>query len=85
MEYQALINDPYNGLRFRIHLENTDFSVRLLKEKITRETTEIKILLDGIPKILSKDHIGMWHIEGSELNPNFARAVWNCITLRYRI
>lgn len=86
MEYHTLLNDPYSGLRFRIHLGNADFSVRLLKEKITKETKEIKILLDGIPKTLSRDQVGIWHIlESNELDPSFARAVWNCITLRYRI
>lgn len=85
MEYHTLVNDSYSGLRFRIHAGNTDFSVRLGKKKLTRETTEINILLDGIPMRLSKDQVGTWHIDGTELDPNFARALWNCITLRYRL
>jgi len=85
MEFQTLVNDPYRGLRFRIHLQNTDFIVRLRKEAITKDSKEIQILLDGIPRTLRKDDFGSWHIDGFEVDVNFGRAVWNCISLRYRI
>ena len=85
MEFQTLVDDPYRGLRFRIHLENADFSVRLLKAEITKDTKEIKILMDGMPKTLRKDDFGNWQVEGIEAEQQFAKAVWNCISLRYRI
>ncbi|KGE13544.1 hypothetical protein [Sphingobacterium deserti] len=85
MEFQTLVDDPYRGLRFRIHLENNDFIVRLLKTEITKETKEIKILLDGMPKTLRKDDLGTWQVEGIATEQHFARAIWNCISLRYRI
>ncbi|GHE49202.1 hypothetical protein [Sphingobacterium griseoflavum] len=86
MEFQHLVNDPYKGIRFRIHIDNTDFIIRLLKADITKESKEIKILMDGIPKTLRRNEYGQWDIlEDPDNNRHFGQAVWNCICLRYRI
>ena len=76
--------DPFKGQIFRITFKAQDYQVKLLKRDITKDQSEIDILLDGIiQKLIKKD--GVWHFEHSSIDKGFAFEIWRAICLRYRL
>ncbi|WP_447768230.1 hypothetical protein [Sphingobacterium faecium] len=76
--------DQSLGQIFRITYKNRDFKVRLLKKELTKELTELYLLLDGVvQKLVKKDN--KWIFENSEADKEFAHDIWRTISLRYRL
>ncbi|MGJ1325063.1 hypothetical protein ACR780_20470 [Sphingobacterium faecium] len=76
--------DQSLGQIFRITYKNRDFQVRLLKKELTKELTELDLLLDGVvQKLVKKDN--KWIFENSEADKEFAHDIWRAISLRYRL
>lgn len=75
------------GQLLRLHFENKDHTFRILnKEPVTRETTDIDLLLDGAAHTIIKN--GQTWISkdpASEAPAGLVLAISKAITLRYRI
>lgn len=76
--------DRSKGQIFRITYKNRDFQVRLLKKELSKELTEIDLLLDGVvQKLIRKNN--KWFFEHSDDDKEFANDIWRAISLRYRL
>lgn len=76
--------DLNKGQIFRITYKNRDFQVRLLKRELTREQTELDLLLDGVVQKLVKRN-NRWFFANSDDDKEFANDIWRAISLRYRL
>lgn len=75
------------GQLLRLHFENKDHSFRILnKEPVTRETTEIDLLLDGAEyKIIKSGQSWQPKDPAGEIPAGLIPALVNAIILRFRI
>ncbi|QNL47988.1 hypothetical protein H8S90_14340 [Olivibacter sp. SDN3] len=74
----------YKGQPLRITFKKLDYQIQILHRNITRDTREIRILLDGIVQTLTFDG-NRWCFAETEDNTDFAQAIWNAVCLRYRL
>jgi hypothetical protein len=75
------------GQLLRLHFENKDHSFRVLNtEPVTRETTEIHLLLDGAALTIIKSGPS-WQSKdpASEVPASLVQAIAKAIILRFRI
>ncbi len=75
------------GQLLRLHFENKDYSFRILNtEAVTRETTEIDILLDGVALTIIKSG-KCWQSKdlASRVPASLVSAIAKAIILRFRI
>jgi hypothetical protein len=75
------------GQLLRLHFENKDHSFRILNtEPVTRETTEIHLLLDGAALTIIKSGPG-WQSKdpAGEVPAGLVHAITKAIVLRFRI
>ncbi|ASE62109.1 hypothetical protein CEQ15_11700 [Chryseobacterium indologenes] len=76
--------DNRGGQIFRITYKNRDFQIRLLKRGITRDETEVDLLLDGvIQKLVKRGNV--WLFANSDTDQELAKDIWRAISLRYRL
>lgn len=69
---------------FRITYRGQDYKLILLERYLTRQHTELRILLDGIlQKLVKKEE--KWFFEHMESDQHFAQQIWRNISLRYRL
>ncbi|MNH26798.1 hypothetical protein D3C79_868720 [compost metagenome] len=69
---------------FRITYKNRDFQIRLLKRGISKDDTQVDLLLDGvIQKLVNRDKA--WFFENSDADQELAKDIWRAISLRYRL
>jgi hypothetical protein len=71
----------------RITFDKTDYSFKILNaDPVSKETSELKILLNGETKTLIKDRHIWFPKESSDANIiGLAAAIGKTISLRYRI
>lgn len=74
----------YKGQPLRITFKKLDYQIQILQKDITRETREIRLLLDGMVQMLIFDG-NSWRFAETDDNTVFAQAIWNAISLRYRL
>lgn len=75
---------PYKSLPLRITYRELDYQVYLLQKKMDRETTEFRILLDGMVLTLTGEG-SSWRFSGTDADSEFAQAIWHVISLRFRL
>lgn len=76
------------GLKMRITYKDTDYVYEIIDgATINKETTELKIILNGLPITLSKDISKIWIQQDGEVSiePDFAQALGRSVSLRYRM
>lgn len=76
------------GLKMRITYKETDFVYEIVDgAAINKETTELKVILNGQPITLLKDINNVWIQEDGEITiePDFAQALGRSVSLRYRM
>lgn len=76
------------GLKMRITYKETDFVYEIVDgAAINKETTELKVILNGNPITLLKDVSNVWiQAEGDiTIEPDFAQALGRSVSLRYRM
>jgi hypothetical protein len=76
------------GLKMRITYKDTDYVYEIINgAAINKETTELKIILNGQPVTLSKDISKIWVQQDGEvtIEPDFAQALGRSVSLRYRM
>lgn len=76
--------DRNTGQIFRITFKNRELEVILLKKSLTKNESEIEILLDGVIQRLVKIN-NEWHFEGVQADKELAKDIWGAISLRYRL
>lgn len=76
------------GLKMRITYRDTDYVYEIINgADINKETTELKIILNGETITLSKDTSKVWVQQAGEITiePDFAQALGRSVSLRYRM
>lgn len=76
------------GLKMRITYKDTDYVYEIIDgATINKETTELKIVLNGQSITLSKDISKIWVQHDGEvtIEPDFAQALGRSVSLRYRM
>ena len=76
------------GLKMRITYKDTDYVYEIIDgATINKETTELKIILNGQSITLSKDISKIWIQRDGEvtIEPDFAQALGRSVSLRYRM
>jgi hypothetical protein len=76
------------GLKMRITYKDTDYVYEIIDgAAINKETTELKVILNGQPITLAKDSSKIWVLQNTEagIEPDFAQALGRSISLRYRM
>jgi len=75
------------SLPLRITFNGQDYSYTILTKKIERETTEIKIELDGEELTISRNTFGEWDIleRTIEDEPGLLKEIARNVALRYRL
>ena len=76
------------GLKMRITYRDTDYVYEIINgAEINKETTELKIILNGETITLSKDISKIWVQEAGDttIEPDFAQALGRSVSLRYRM
>jgi hypothetical protein len=76
------------GLKMRITYKDTDYVYEIIDgATINKETTELKIVLNGQSITLSKDLSKIWIQQDGEvtIEPDFAQALGRSVSLRYRM
>jgi len=76
------------GLKMRITYKDIDYVYEILNgSAINKETTELKIILNGEPITLIKEDGKIWIQQAGEvtLEPDFAQALGRSVSLRYRM
>jgi hypothetical protein len=74
----------FKSLPLRITYKELDYTIHILQKAIDSQTKEIRILLDGIVQTLIREE-GHWRFAGTGENDAFAQAIWNAVSLRYRL
>ncbi|MCX2485206.1 hypothetical protein [Pedobacter sp. MR2016-24] len=72
----------------RITYKDIDYVYEILNgSAINKETTELKIILNGEPITLTKEDGKIWIQQAGEvtLEPDFAQALGRSVSLRYRM
>lgn len=78
------LTHPYKSLPMRVTYKEQDYTVHLLQKEIDKTTREVRLLLDGIVQTIVCDGF-RWRFDGDDGNADFAQAIWNSISLRYRL
>ena len=76
------------GLKMRITYKDTDYVYEIVDGAgINKETTELKIVLNGESITLIKDNSSVWVQQAGEITiaPDFAQALGRSVSLRYRM
>jgi hypothetical protein len=75
------------GLKMRITYNDTDYVYEIENgAAINKDTTELKIILNGQPITLLKDISKIWMQDGEvTIEPDFAQALGRSVSLRYRM
>lgn len=76
------------GLKMRITYKETDFVYEIIDgATINKETTTLKVILNGQPLTLLKGQSNVWTQEEGEVSiePDLAQALGRSISLRYRM
>lgn len=76
------------GLKMRITYKETDFVYEIVDgAAINKETTTLKVILNGEQITLSKDTNNVWVQQdgGITIEPDFAQALGRSVSLRYRM
>lgn len=76
------------GLKMRITYKDTDYVYEIINgAEINKETTDLKIVLNGATVTLSKDFSNKWVQQDGEvtIEPDFAQALGRSVSLRYRM
>ena len=76
------------GLKMRITYKDTDYVYEIVDgATINKDTTELKIILNGEAVTLSKDESKTWVLQNTSANiePDFAQALGRSVSLRYRM
>jgi len=76
------------GLKMRITYNDTDYVYEIINGAgINKETTELKIVLNGQAITLLKDNSKAWVQQDGEvtIEPDFAQALGRSVSLRYRM
>ncbi|MET4142424.1 hypothetical protein ABIB30_004827 [Pedobacter sp. UYP1] len=76
------------GLKMRITYRDTDYVYEIVNgASINKETTELKIILNGQPVTLLKSINQVWMQQESEftIEPDLAQALGRSVSLRYRM
>jgi hypothetical protein len=76
------------GLKMRITYKDTDYVYEIINgADINKDTTELKIVLNGQTITLSKDISKIWVQQDGEvtIEPDFAQALGRSVSLRYRM
>lgn len=74
----------HKSQEFRLTYKGQDYQLVLLEKSLSKNSTEVKILLDGIVQKLVKKEKG-WFFEHVESDQLFANEIWRNISLRFRI
>jgi len=74
---------PFKRMPLRVTANGKDHTVLLLSEGLQKGIKEFQILLDGIPRTLVLKE-GCWGFSDGTEN-GLARAIWNTLSLRYRV
>jgi hypothetical protein len=76
------------GLKMRITYKDTDYVYEIIDgAAINKETTVLKIVLNGQSITLSKDISKIWIQQDGDvtIEPDFAQALGRSVSLRYRM
>lgn len=76
------------GLKMRITYKDTDYVYEIIDgAAINKETTILKIVLNGQSITLSKDISKIWIQQDGDvtIEPDFAQALGRSVSLRYRM
>ncbi|TDQ08888.1 hypothetical protein [Pedobacter metabolipauper] len=76
------------GLKMRITYNDKDYVYEIIDgASINKETTDLKIILNGHQLSLHKDASKKWVVTDSEItiDPDFAQAIGRSVSLRYRM
>jgi len=76
------------GLKMRITYKDTDYVYEIVDgATINKDTTELKIILNGEAVTLSKDENKTWVLQNTSasIEPDFAQALGRSVSLRYRM
>lgn len=76
------------GLKMRITYKDTDYVYEIIDgATINKETTVLKIVLNGQSITLSKDISKIWIQQDGDvtIEPDFAQALGRSVSLRYRM
>ena len=76
------------GLKMRVTYNDTDYVYEIINgAAITKDTTELKIVLNGQPITLIKDTSKVWVLQDSEvaIEPDLVQALGRSVSLRYRL
>ncbi|WP_158798555.1 hypothetical protein [Pedobacter sp. L105] len=76
------------GLKMRVTYNDTDYVYEIINgAAITKDTTELKIVLNGQPITLIKDTNKVWILQDSEIaiEPDLVQALGRSVSLRYRL
>ncbi|WP_286897380.1 MULTISPECIES: hypothetical protein [Sphingobacterium] len=74
----------HKSQEFRLTYKGQDYQLVLLEKSLSKNSTEVKILLDGIVQKLVKREKG-WFFENIKSDHLFANEIWRNISLRFRI
>ncbi|CAM3540483.1 hypothetical protein [Sphingobacterium prati] len=81
----SLVNEePHRSQVFRFTYKGQDYQLVLLKKSLSRQDTEVPILLDGTDQKLVKRG-DSWFFEHMDSDQHFATEIWRNLSLRYRI
>lgn len=69
---------------FRLTYKGQDYQLVLLKKSLSKQDTEVPILLDGTDQKLVKRGDN-WFFEHMDSDQHFATEIWRNLSLRYRI
>ncbi len=69
---------------FRLTYKGQDYQLMLLKKSLSKQDTEVPILLDGTDQKLVKRG-DRWFFEHMDSDQHFATEIWRNLSLRYRI
>jgi hypothetical protein len=76
------------GLKMRITYKEKDFVYEIVNgAAINKETTELKVILNGEPVTLSKGNGNVWVQQDGDvtIEPDLAQALGRSVSLRYRM
>jgi len=76
------------GLKMRITYRDTDYVYEIINgAAINKETTELKIILNGQPVTLLKNANQVWMQQEGDftIEPDLAQALGRSVSLRYRM
>ena len=76
------------GLKMRITYNDKDYVYEIIDgASINKNTTDIKVILEGQEISLHKGENKVWEVKESDtsIDPDFAQAIGRSVSLRYRM